>query len=78
MLTLTIRINHLISPRRLGNVSLTDCLTDRRPPLIYFKKKKTGGISFNAVVPLSKMDEKLCHRILQVGILYFALFLAWL
>lgn len=39
---------------------------NRRPPQIYFKKKKTGGISFNAVVPLSRMDEKLCHRILQV------------
>ncbi|BDA44861.1 Developmentally-regulated GTP-binding protein 2 [Coccomyxa sp. Obi] len=38
---------------------------NRRPPQIYFKKKKTGGISFNAVVPLSKMDEKLCHRIFQ-------------
>lgn len=39
---------------------------NRRPPSIYFKKKKTGGISFNATVPLSRMDEKLCQRILQV------------
>jgi ribosome-interacting GTPase 1 len=39
---------------------------NRKPPNIYFRKKKTGGISFNATVPLSRMDEKLCHRILQV------------
>ena len=39
---------------------------NRRPPSIYFKKKKTGGISFNATIPLTRMDEKLCHRILQV------------
>ena len=39
---------------------------NRRPPAIYYKKKKTGGISFNATVPLSRMDEKLCQRILQV------------
>ena len=38
----------------------------RRPPSIYFKKKKTGGMSFNATVPLTRMDEKLCQRILQV------------
>ncbi|KAK9908310.1 hypothetical protein WJX75_009685 [Coccomyxa subellipsoidea] len=38
---------------------------NRRPPQIYFKKKKTGGISFNAVVPMTRMDEKLCQRILQ-------------
>ena len=39
---------------------------NRRPPSIYFKKKKTGGISFNATIPLTRMDEKLCQRILQV------------
>ena len=39
----------------------------RRPPSIYFKKKKTGGMSFNATVPLTRMDEKLCQRILQVN-----------
>lgn len=39
---------------------------NRQPPQIYFKKKKTGGISFNAVVPMTRMDEKLCQRILQV------------
>ncbi len=40
---------------------------NRRPPSIYFKKKKTGGISFNATIPLTRMDEKLCQRILQVN-----------
>ena len=38
----------------------------RRPPAISFNKKKTGGISFNATIALTRMDEKLCHRILQV------------
>ncbi|KAK9831969.1 hypothetical protein WJX81_004285 [Elliptochloris bilobata] len=38
---------------------------NRRPPSIYFKKKKTGGISFSSTVPLTRMDDKLCHRILQ-------------
>jgi len=40
---------------------------NRTPPNIYFKKKKTGGISFNAVVPLTHLDEKMCQRILQVN-----------
>ena len=39
---------------------------NRNPPNIYFKKKKTGGISFNSVVPLTYLDEKMCQRILQV------------
>ena len=39
---------------------------NRRPPSIYFKKKKTGGISFSSTLPLTRMDDKLCHRILQV------------
>ncbi len=38
---------------------------NRRPPSVYFRRRKTGGISFNATVPLSRMDEKLCQRILQ-------------
>ena len=39
---------------------------NRRPPRIYFKKKKTGGIAFNATVPLTRgMDQSLCQRILQ-------------
>lgn len=39
---------------------------NRNPPNIYFKRKKTGGISFNSVVPLTHLDEKMCQRILQV------------
>lgn len=38
---------------------------NRTAPNIYFKKKKTGGISFNSVVPLTHLDEKMCQRILQ-------------
>lgn len=32
---------------------------------IYFKKKKTGGISFNSTIPLTHVDEKLCYQILH-------------
>lgn len=32
---------------------------------IYFKKKKTGGISFNSTVALTHVDEKLCYQILH-------------
>lgn len=32
---------------------------------IYFKKKKTGGISFNSTLPLTRVDEKLCYQILH-------------
>lgn len=29
---------------------------NKRPPNIYFKKKKEGGIKFNATVPLTKVS----------------------
>jgi ribosome-interacting GTPase 1 len=32
---------------------------------IYFKKKKTGGISFNSTLHLTHVDEKLCYQILH-------------
>ncbi|KAL6539240.1 Developmentally-regulated GTP-binding protein 2 [Orobanche gracilis] len=35
------------------------------PPQIYFKKKKTGGISFNSTLQLTHIDEKLCYQILH-------------
>jgi uncharacterized protein len=38
---------------------------NRRPPHIYFKKKKTGGIHINSTAPLTHLDEKLVWRILQ-------------
>ncbi|KAG2728698.1 hypothetical protein I3760_01G216700 [Carya illinoinensis] len=38
---------------------------NKRPPQIYFKKKKTGGISFNSTHPLTHVDEKLCYQILH-------------
>lgn len=37
----------------------------RSPPNIYFKKKKTGGVSINSTLQLTKMDDKLIQRILQ-------------
>ncbi|KAF2323612.1 hypothetical protein GH714_036318 [Hevea brasiliensis] len=51
-----------ILTRELEAVGL--CLT-KRPPQIYFKKKKTGGISFNSTVPVTHVDEKLCYQILH-------------
>jgi hypothetical protein len=41
---------------------------NRSAPNIYFKKRKTGGMSINSTVPLTKMDDKLIHRVLQVGL----------
>ncbi|PNW89062.1 hypothetical protein CHLRE_01g058886v5 [Chlamydomonas reinhardtii] len=38
---------------------------NRAPPNIYFKKRKTGGISINSTVPLTHMDDKLIQRVLQ-------------
>ncbi|CAN1286799.1 Developmentally-regulated G-protein 2 [Linum perenne] len=38
---------------------------NKRPPQIYFKKKKTGGISFNSTLSLTHVDEKLCYQILH-------------
>ena len=39
---------------------------NRPPPAISLKKRKTGGIHFNSTVPLTHLDEKMVHRILQV------------
>lgn len=36
-----------------------------RPPNVYFKLKKAGGVSFNATCKLQNMDEKLCYTILH-------------
>lgn len=41
------------------------CVACRSPPNIYFKKKKTGGVSINSTLQLTKMDDKLIQRILQ-------------
>ncbi|KAL2629348.1 hypothetical protein R1flu_014034 [Riccia fluitans] len=38
---------------------------NKRPPQIYFKRKKTGGISFNSTMQLTHVDEKLCYQILH-------------
>lgn len=38
---------------------------NRNPPSIYFKPKKAGGVSFNATVPLTKMDAKMAQSILH-------------
>lgn len=38
---------------------------NRSPPQIYFKRKKTGGVSINSTVPLTHLDEKMVQRILQ-------------
>lgn len=38
---------------------------NRSPPNIYFKKKKTGGMSINSTLPLTKLDDKLIQRVMQ-------------
>jgi len=39
---------------------------NREPPAIYIKPKKTGGISFNSVGPLTHLNDKMVFRVLQV------------
>jgi small GTP-binding protein len=36
-----------------------------RPPDIYFRIKKAGGVAFNTTVPLTHVNEKLCKQILH-------------
>ncbi|GFR48130.1 hypothetical protein Agub_g9964 [Astrephomene gubernaculifera] len=38
---------------------------NRSPPNIYFKKRKTGGVSINSTLPLTQLDDKLIQRVLQ-------------
>lgn len=38
---------------------------NRKPPNVYFRKKKTGGLTINAAVELKSIDEKMVQRILQ-------------
>lgn len=38
---------------------------NRAPPNIYFRKRKTGGVSINSTIPLTHMDDKLIQRVLQ-------------
>uniref|UniRef100_A0A0G4H1I1 OBG-type G domain-containing protein n=1 Tax=Chromera velia CCMP2878 TaxID=1169474 RepID=A0A0G4H1I1_9ALVE len=38
---------------------------NRRPPDIYFKPKKGGGLNFNSIVPLTKVDQKAVQTVLH-------------
>ncbi|QDZ20355.1 developmentally-regulated GTP-binding protein [Chloropicon primus] len=38
---------------------------NKKPPNVYFKLKKTGGVSYTTMVHLTTMDEKMVHRILH-------------
>ncbi|CAI7801676.1 unnamed protein product [Closterium sp. NIES-54] len=62
MLSGEIRAHRQILTKELESVGLR---LNKQPPNIYFKKKKTGGISFNSTGPLSHIDEKLCYQILH-------------
>ena len=44
---------------------------NRPPPAISLKKRKTGGIHFNSTVPITHLDEKMVHRILQVLAVFY-------
>ena len=46
---------------------------NQEPPRIYFKQKKTGGISFTSTCNLTKMDEKLVQTILHEYKVFFHL-----
>jgi hypothetical protein len=54
---------HSLSAAGPACLSLHACC--RSPPNIYFKKKKTGGVSINSTLMMTKMDDKLIQRILQ-------------
>lgn len=58
-------VHREILTRELESVGIR---LNRSAPNLYFKKRKTGGISFNSVVPLTHLDEKMCQRILQVKV----------
>lgn len=55
-------IHRDILTRELESVGIR---LNREPPRIYLKRKKTGGLSFNSTLPLTKLDEKLVQRVLQ-------------
>lgn len=38
---------------------------NKKKPKIYYKQRKTGGLTINSMVPLTKMDEKLAQSILS-------------
>jgi ribosome-interacting GTPase 1 len=38
---------------------------NKRPPHIYFKEKKVGGVKFTTTTPVTHMDEKLIQTILH-------------
>jgi ribosome-interacting GTPase 1 len=38
---------------------------NRRPPNLYFKPKASGGLSFNSIVPLTHINEKLVRTVLH-------------
>lgn len=38
---------------------------NKRKPNIYFKEKKTGGLTFTATCTLTKLDEKMVQMILH-------------
>lgn len=40
---------------------------NRPAPAIFFRRKKTGGVSLNSTCALTRVDEKMCQRILSVG-----------
>jgi ribosome-interacting GTPase 1 len=38
---------------------------NKSKPKIYFKPRKSGGLHVNSMVPLTKLDDKLIHSILN-------------
>lgn len=44
---------------------------NKKKPNIYFKEKKTGGLTFTSTCTLTKMDEKMVQMILHEYSVYF-------
>ncbi|GFH24097.1 OBG-type G domain-containing protein [Haematococcus lacustris] len=38
---------------------------NKSPPNVYFRKRKTGGLSINSTIQLTQLDDKMIARILQ-------------
>lgn len=46
-------------------LALVGIRINQSPPNVYYKPKKTGGVSFNATLPLTHLNAKLCIAILR-------------
>lgn len=55
-------VQRVLLERELESVGIR---LNKRPPDVYFKPKKTGGIAFTATVPLTNITEKVAMSVLK-------------